>query len=189
MNTDGKEASRGFLPDRRNHNKQKSLQVMSVRGRAQHAGALRLILLGAAGLFSFLALMGPWGVSSLAAERDLSIPQVPPEHLAEAKALKNPFKPTPENIRKGKAIFEDKGNCFACHGMEGRGDGPAAEGMDPSPRNFTNPAFHGLRTDGEMYWVIKNGSPGTAMTPMVGTVIDENEAWLVILYERSLSRK
>jgi len=162
---------------------------MRIKDRALHARAIRLILLGAAGLFSFLALIGCWGVSSLAAERDLTLPRVPPEHIAEAKALKNPFKPTHENIRRGKAIFEEKGTCFACHGKEGRGDGLAAAGLDPSPRNFTNPAFHGLRTDGELFWVIQHGSPGTAMMPMVGSVIDENEAWLVLLYERSLSGK
>ncbi|HET6370068.1 MAG TPA: cytochrome c [Nitrospiria bacterium] len=139
-------------------------------------------------LLLFFYLVGG-GIPSFGAERDLTIPRVPPEHLAEAKALKNPFKPTPQNLLKGKDIFEGKGTCFTCHGKEGRGDGLAAAGLDPSPRNFTNPAFHPLRTDGELFWVIKHGSPGTAMMPMVGSVIDEEEAWLVLLYERSLSLK
>ena len=55
--------------------------------------------------------------------------------------------------------------------------------------NFTNSAFHAMRTDGEMFWVIREGIPGTAMMPMVGSVITEEEAWLVLLYERSLGKR
>src|SRR2546425_8874547 len=36
------------------------------------------------------------------------------------------------------------------------------------PRNFTNPKFHKNRTDGEMFWVIKNGSAGTGGTEKWG---------------------
>jgi hypothetical protein len=34
---------------------------------------------------------------------------------------------------------------------------------------------------------LKNGSAGTAMIPVVGAVITEEEGWKAILYERSLS--
>ncbi len=127
--------------------------------------------------------------SVFAMETDLSKPRVPTERLKEIRALKNPFKPSPENVAKGKNLFQGKATCFTCHGKEGRGDGLAAAGLDPSPRNFTNAAFHALRTDGELFWVIKEGIPGTAMMPMVGSVITEEEAWLVLLYERGLSQK
>ena len=52
--------------------------------------------------------------------------------------------------------------------------------MNPSPRNFTNAKFHKARTDGEFFWVIKNGSAGTGMVPLIGTAITEEEAWYVI---------
>ena len=45
------------------------------------------------------------------------------------------------------------------------------------------------RTDGEMFWVIKNGSAGTGMVPLIGTAVTEDEAWLAILYERSFEGK
>jgi hypothetical protein len=35
---------------------------------------------------------------------------------------------------------------------------------------------------------MKNGSAGTAMVPVIGSVIDEDEAWLILLYERSLGQ-
>jgi len=135
-------------------------------------------------------------VTAYAVEKDPTISRVPAGQLAAAKAMKNPIAKTPANIAKGKAIFEGKGTCFTCHGPSGKGDGPAGLALNPSPRNFTNPNFHKNRTDGEMLWVIKNGSKGpngtgeqTAMIPLVGTMITENEAWHVILYERSFEGK
>lgn len=123
-----------------------------------------------------------------AAERDPLRPRVPQDQLEAAKALTNPFPSTPDNIAKGDGLFHGKGTCFVCHGAKGQGDGPASVGFDPSPRNFTNPEFHRARTDGELMWVLKNGSAGTAMVPVVGSVIDEEEGWLILLYERSLGR-
>jgi mono/diheme cytochrome c family protein len=128
-------------------------------------------------------------VAAYAEEKDPTVSRVPSDQRAAAKALKNPIAKTPENIAKGKAIFEGKGTCFNCHGVSGKGDGPAGQILNPSPRNFTNPKFHKARTDGEMMWVIKNGSAGTGMVPLVPTAITEEEAWFTILYERSFEGK
>jgi len=40
-----------------------------------------------------------------------------------------------------------------------------------------------------MMWVIKNGSPGTGMVPLVPATISVEEAWKVIAYERSFCAK
>jgi mono/diheme cytochrome c family protein len=127
--------------------------------------------------------------TAYAEEKDPTVSRVPGDQRAKAKALKNPIAKTPENIAKGKAIYEGKGTCFNCHGVSGKGDGPAGQILNPSPRNFTNPKFHKNRKDGEMMWVIKNGSAGTGMVPLVPTAITEEEAWYTILYERSLEGK
>jgi mono/diheme cytochrome c family protein len=123
---------------------------------------------------------------AVAAEKDIKTPRVPAAELQKAKDMKNPLQPTPDNIAKGKAVFEGKGTCFTCHGNTGKGDGPAGAALDPAPRNFTNPEFHKVRTPGEMFWVIKNGSPGTGMISYNPAMINDEETWQVILYERSL---
>ena len=127
--------------------------------------------------------------SVYAAEKDVTVPRVPADQIAAAKAMKNPLSATPDNIAKGKAIFEGKGTCFTCHGLTGKGDGDAGKALDPTPRDFTNAQFHGLRTDGEMFWVIKNGSAGTGMISYNPAMITDEETWQVILYERSLKGK
>lgn len=128
--------------------------------------------------------------TAAAAEKDPCAARVPAGELAAAKGMKNPVANTPENIAAGKAVFEGKGTCFTCHGMSGRGDGDAGKALDPAPRNLTNPKFQDCKADGELFWVVKNGSPGTGMIPAVSTgVISEDEAWKAILYVRSLKGK
>lgn len=131
------------------------------------------------------------GVMALAEERNPIEPRVPPNERMTARSMKNPIPKTPENIAKGKAIYEGKGSCFRCHGDSGKGDGPykTLVNLNPSPRDFTNPKFHRNRTDGELFWVLKNGISGTGMVPAIGGPITEEEAWHVILYERSFEGK
>ena len=129
-------------------------------------------------------------------ELDVVPSRVPGAQRAAAKAMKNPIASTPANIAKGKALFEGQGTCMNCHGLSGKGDGPASIVFPIAPRNFTNAKFHKNRTDGEMMWVLKNGSNGpngtgqpTPMVALVPTAITEEQAWYIILYERSFEGK
>ena len=138
------------------------------------------------GLFAFLTALTFVGAIVVSAEeRDPLQTRVPKDQLSDAKQMKNPVAKTKENILKGKALFEGKGTCFNCHGKEGKGDGPAGQILNPSPRNFTNCKFHKKRKDGELFWVIKNGSPGTGMVSLIPAAITEEEAWTIINYERA----
>ena len=134
-------------------------------------------------LLSGLILMSTYAYT---AERDPAIPRVPADQIDAAKAMKSPMAATPEAIAKGKAVFQGKGICFTCHGMTGMGDGDAAAALDPSPRNFSNADWQGFRTDGELFWVIKNGSEGTGIISYNPAMITDEEAWDVIHYVRSL---
>jgi mono/diheme cytochrome c family protein len=113
-------------------------------------------------------------------------PRVPADKLAEARALTSPLPNSEEIIEKGKALYHGKGTCFNCHGQNGAGDGPVAASLNPSPRNFQHHGFWRHRTDGELFWVIKYGSPGTAMIGFGDQLADE-EIWALIQYERTFS--
>ncbi len=136
----------------------------------------------------FVALILVSATVAGAEEREPLKARVPPDQIAEAKQMKNPIPSTPESIAKGKALFEGKGTCFNCHGKEGKGDGPAGAILNPSPRDFTNCKFHKKRKDGELFWVIKNGSAGTGMVSLIPAAINEEEAWTIINYERSFCK-
>ena len=121
-----------------------------------------------------------------AAERHMMQQLVPADKLAEARALTSPLPSSPEVVEQGKALYNGKGTCFNCHGKDGGGNGPAAAQLDPSPRNFQHHGFWRHRTEGELFWVIKNGSAGTSMVGFGGQLTDE-EVWALIQYERSFA--
>ncbi len=135
------------------------------------------------------ALMFVAATMAVAEEKDPLKPRVPADQMADAKAMKNPTPEGEATIAKGKALFEGKGTCFNCHGKTGEGNGPAGAILNPSPRNFTNCKFHKKRKDGELFWVIKNGSPGTGMVSLTPGTISEEEAWTIIRYERTFCVK
>ena len=134
-----------------------------------------------------LAVLGvqesPWS-----ADPAVLKPRVPPDQIQEAKAWSNPFPPTVENVEKGKHIFHGKAFCVTCHGKDGTGLGNIPGLRGKLPRNFTNQAWQAARTDGELFWILKNGSPGTDMAPFIPLVLTEEEAWQVLLYVRSFSK-
>jgi len=118
-------------------------------------------------------------------------PRVPIDNIEEAKTWTNPFEATPENIKKGKALFHGKAFCVTCHGKDGKGlGGDIAPGTikGPLPRDFTDKAWQAARTDGELFWILKNGSKGTAMASFIPLILSEEEAWQVLRYVRSFDQ-
>jgi mono/diheme cytochrome c family protein len=110
--------------------------------------------------------------------------------MKEARSYKAPFgearTASSEIVAEGKALFEGKGRCSFCHGISGKGDGPAAHMQQQHPpRDFTNCAFQEKREDGELFWVIKYGSPGTGMQRLIPGMLSEEEGWKIVAYVRT----
>ena len=136
----------------------------------------------------FLLCMGLWPWGSEAADPEVLKPRVPPAQIEEARSWKNPFPATPDNIQKGKTIFHGKAYCRTCHGKDGKGLGDIPGLTGKLPRNFTDKDWQAGRKDGELLWILKNGSSGTAMVSFIPQVLTEDEAWHVILYVRSFGK-
>jgi len=118
-------------------------------------------------------------------------PRVPPEQIANARQVTNPYPPTPDILEQGKKLFEGKAFCRTCHGIDGKGLGSDINPDNfrgPLPRNFTDTEWQAARTDGELFWILKHGSKGTAMASFIPLVLTEEEAWKVISYVRSFGR-
>lgn len=99
---------------------------------------------------------------------------------------KNPLAPTKENIERGKNLFIKDAKptaCKLCHGSRGNGNGNLARGMEPPPRNFTCGKVMEDLSDGQLFWVIQNGSRGTAM-PAHKFSLSKEQIWQLILYIR-----
>jgi DMSO reductase family type II enzyme heme b subunit len=89
----------------------------------------------------------------------------------------------------GKVVYERK--CAGCHGLKGDGKGPAAELLDPKPRDFTAGVYKirttasKMPTDQDLFRIITNGMPGTSMPPW--EVLPEKDRWNVVAYVKSFA--
>lgn len=137
-------------------------------------------------LFTLMVAVICCAIPAGAAERHMMQPIVPADKLAEARALRSPLSNAPEVIEQGKAVYNGKGGCVTCHGIGGDGKGPGAVNMNPAPRNFQHHGFWRHRTEGELFWAIKYGSPGTAMIAF-GSVLSDKEIWALIQYEQTFA--
>lgn len=119
--------------------------------------------------------------------------RVPPAHLEKAIALQAPFgdarQAAPEIVAAGKALYEGKGTCHLCHGVNGKGDGPTNHmHVKNHPRDFTDCAVQMDRDDGELFWIMKYGSAGTSMPSLIPSLLSEEEGWKVVAYLRTFCR-
>jgi mono/diheme cytochrome c family protein len=126
-----------------------------------------------------------WSAVGWAADAEVLRPRVPADQIEAARAVANPLLNTAENLEKGKALYHGKAFCATCHGRDGKGLSGIEGLRGKLPRDFTDKAWQAARTDGELFWILKNGSPGTDMAPFVPLVLTEEEAWHVLLYVRS----
>jgi|GEM_PF-114379 len=91
------------------------------------------------------------------------------------------------NSDRGKKIYSKTAKpmaCKMCHGDKGDGKGKLGAALKPRPRNFTCAETMKKVSPGQMFWIIKNGSPGTAMVAHKKSLQDK-EIWDVVKYIRS----
>jgi mono/diheme cytochrome c family protein len=88
-----------------------------------------------------------------------------------------------ENDPRAEAKHLYDSACAKCHGRDGKGGVPAAEGL-PVPRNFRDPAFHAGRSDEELKQAIKHGK---GPMPPFGALFDDVQTANLVLYIRSFN--
>ena len=105
------------------------------------------------------------------------------------RKMKNPSPSTPADIKAGETLFQQTAlplACINCHGAKGDGQGPMGAALNPPPRNFTCGETMNDISDGQLFWIIKKGSPGTGMMAFSG--MPDNQVWQLIDYIRSLAK-
>lgn len=85
----------------------------------------------------------------------------------------------PPLLTRGAELYQQQ--CASCHGAAGRGDGPAAAGLDPRPASLAD--FEALRSTSplDFYRRISSGTPGTAMPAFEGS-LSSSDRWAVAVY-------
>jgi predicted CXXCH cytochrome family protein len=151
-----------------------AIRIAAVLGALLLAGGL--VTYGCVANGGMRARQRPSSLEAFVAGRlvNLSIPSS--EH-----ARTNPLaSATPDDVAAGRDLY--KAHCDACHGYDGAGKTPAGTGMYPPPAPLGEDAL-ARRTDGDLFYLIRNGIRNTAMP---GWQLPDRETWQLVLYVRRL---
>ena len=118
--------------------------------------------------------------SSTAAQKPSSYAVIP----VEAAKQQNPVKPSSESTARAKKWWAL--DCEMCHNKNGDGKGETAKEMKLTIIDFTNPDTLKDRTDGEIFYIIKNGHNDM---PAEGPRVKTDEAWDLVNYVRAFAKK
>lgn len=94
----------------------------------------------------------------------------------------SPYPPDNQSVEVGRDLYTQ--NCVRCHRVTGIGDGPEAAALVPPPADLSTHVP--LRTDGQVFYFLTNGFPGTAM-PAFGNALTEEQRWHIVNYLRTLA--
>jgi mono/diheme cytochrome c family protein len=93
-------------------------------------------------------------------------------------------------LQAGRAVYDQ--HCSACHGADGKGDGPAAVWVFPKPRNFSDGLFKLQSTpagsppsDEDLLNTVVRGMPGSSMPSF--TYLSEQQQRDVVQYVKYLT--
>lgn len=75
--------------------------------------------------------------------------------------------------------------CRLCHGAPGHERIELARGLYPNPPDLASGDVQRKWTEGQLYWIIKNGLKMTGM-PAFGSTHDEDELWGMALFVKRL---
>jgi len=144
---------------------------------------LIVVIIGAAGWYllarGFSARSTPNRIEAFIATRLRHLAM--PRRAVEAK---NPVTSSPEVLSEAMAHFAD--HCAICHGTDGAGRTKIADGLYPKPPDMKLPATQNL-SDGEIYYIIRNGVRFTGMPAFGEDSEDEDlDSWKLVTFIRHL---
>ena len=96
---------------------------------------------------------------------------------------------TKGDAKAGNAKYDSL--CGGCHGTGGKGDGPAAGGLNPKPQDHTNGKHMNTLTDQYLFDITKNGGVGVKKSPLMpawGNTLKDDDVWNLAAYIRSLAK-
>lgn len=140
-------------------------------------------------LYFFIHVPSLYAGSDISGEGQCPQPRKTKSAPKNIYSAKNPLKPTAEILEEGKSLYHfdvPVMQCEKCHGKNGNGFGMMAWSLRPKPRNFLCKKVMSKVSDGQIFWIIKNGSKRTGCLP--NRSLSDDQIWKLVLYVRELSK-
>jgi putative copper resistance protein D len=102
-------------------------------------------------------------------------PAIEPAYPTSFYAPAEPY--AADTVARGASIYA--ANCALCHGVSGRGDGPAAASLPIRPADLTEPHLF-AHQPGDLYWWVSRGKGG--VMPGFADTLKPNQRWDVIIF-------
>lgn len=141
-----------------------------------------------------IALAMLWSIMSAgvlaqsAGKLDCPQPRFTGSAPAEYLSRTNPLASSAEELAAGQVLYANNARgaaCTACHGARGDARGPMSSMFTPPPRNFACAKTVSDIADGQLFWIIRYGSPGTAMPPH--PALGDDDIWRLVLHLRRMA--
>ncbi len=121
-------------------------------------------------------------------QQPAATPAAPPAAASsippEAARMVNPVKPTAESQTHAKKVYGY--DCAICHGANGNGKGDVVGDLKLTLKDYTDPAALKDMSDGELFYIIKNGK---GQMPGEGDRAKPDDLWNMVILVRSFSKK
>lgn len=95
--------------------------------------------------------------------------------------IRNPVPFSGPEMEDAKKIYNT--TCWTCHGMDGKGTGPASVAINPKPADHTSQAVQS-ESDGALFWKISVGKGN--MQPY-RTLLTVKQRWALVNFIRTFS--
>ena len=103
--------------------------------------------------------------------------------LVGDKAARNPLPTSQQSILEGQQSFSHY--CYVCHGLDGQATGvPFSDSLSPPVPSLASRTVQAY-SDGQLFWVIKNGLWPSGM-PAAKGILNDDEIWSLVVYIRHL---
>jgi mono/diheme cytochrome c family protein len=136
-------------------------------------------------ILSALVLYGVSAPAPQAPQQPAAAPAVAADGKIPLEAVNqvNPVKASAESLSRAKKVYGYE--CAACHGDDGGGAGDLAKNMKSKMGDFRDPTTLKGQTDGELFYIIKNGK---GEMEGEGPRLKPEDTWNLVNYLRSFSK-
>lgn len=134
--------------------------------------------------FAYLVIFPPaMELAELEGESQAVLPKAETKEGEDLSQIENPWISSESLVSHGSQVYQTY--CASCHGKTGQGDGLAAKGLKPPPRNLIKGGWKQGGGSIDFYKTLVQGVPGSSMVSF--SYLSKVDRWALVHYVRSIT--